>query len=74
MEELKPCPFCGGKVKIEMFTVDYPVTCFDGGYKIECHECGIRFSESTRTMPTCNKENDEKAKKIVAKRWNMRRG
>lgn len=26
-EELKPCPFCGGKAKINLFLGNYCVTC-----------------------------------------------
>lgn len=37
MKELKPCPFCGGKVKlgIELAQTKGPVYCF------ECVGCGV---------------------------------
>jgi hypothetical protein len=45
MTELKPCPFCGGKVEIKDFTAN--IYGFND-YEIRC-ECGLRF----RSISTC---------------------
>ncbi len=34
-EELKPCPFCGGKME-----ADGIATCTDGTCSVECDDCG----------------------------------
>lgn len=35
MDKLKPCPFCGGKVKLRVYIMFAD---------IECNYCGINFS------------------------------
>jgi Lar family restriction alleviation protein len=44
--ELKPCPFCGGEVKIKSDCKNY----IHSFYWITCNECG------TRQMPSIHKE------------------
>lgn len=34
--ELKPCPFCGRKVKVQYYEIDTPVTFTECGYEICC--------------------------------------
>ena len=72
MAELKPCPFCGRNVKIESYTVDEPVTCFDFGYKVYCTKCNIGFSKSTRCLPGLHKEEDAKVIRRLTNQWNGR--
>lgn len=71
---LKPCPFCGGKVEMEDYVVNYPVTFADGGFRVKCKKCRIGFSESTRCLPGNDKKADEKVKQELAERWNTRKG
>ena len=44
-EELKPCPFCGGKAVIEVIELHRHIICkmpvYKGGAFIECTECGL---------------------------------
>ena len=58
MKELKPCPFCGGKVTIENIANDKD----DEYYMVQCEyeDCGASccFGEGT--------------KKEIIKRWNRR--
>ena len=34
MEELKPCPFCGGEASIRLY--------YNGRYGVQCDVCGVR--------------------------------
>lgn len=56
MDELKPCPFCGGKATI--FSVEY--WCM-----VECTECGARSKNFAAFSTT---EAEQQAKKF----WNRR--
>lgn len=53
-EELKPCPFCGGKAAIEIIkprrrTIAKVVTLYAGGVFVECTGCGCAISAETET-------------------------
>lgn len=74
MDNLKPCPFCGGEVEIESYVSNEPVTFADAGFNIKCKKCRIGFSKSTRCLPGSDKEADEKVKQELAERWNTRKG
>lgn len=37
MSELKPCPFCGGKARID---TEYDMDGFGNFHKVECSDCG----------------------------------
>ena len=81
--ELRPCPICNSKARLNIFLREYTQTeGFAGGYditaKIDCTKCtcglapkliytNIRFSEE--------KDNDEKVDEIVStylEEWNIR--
>lgn len=51
-EELKPCPFCGGKAVIEVIEPHEHIICkmpsYTGGAFIECKECGCAISGETK--------------------------
>lgn len=55
-EELKPCPFCGGKAVIEVIELHRHIICkmpvYKGGAFIECTECGCAISGETETEAT----------------------
>ena len=72
MSELKPCPFCGGKVRIKYYEVDAPFTFTECGYEIRCKPCGIRFKERLSRMPQFDERADE-AKQMLIERWNRRK-
>lgn len=46
MEELKPCPFCGGKARIMMEEEDLPDESF---HNIYCTSCGVQFWTKSKT-------------------------
>lgn len=72
-EKLKPCPFCGKKVKIEYYEVNEPVTFADCGFRIRCYNCGIGFSRHLRCMPGFDIKADEAAKNWLVEKWNTRK-
>lgn len=55
-EELKPCPFCGGKAVIEVIEPHKHIICkmpvYKGGAFIECTECECAISGETETEAT----------------------
>ena len=73
MDELKRCPFCGRKVKIEYYEVNEPFTFTDCGFEVGCRHCGIRFREHTGSLPETNKEAAEAAKQKLITMWNTRK-
>jgi Lar family restriction alleviation protein len=67
-DELKPCPFCGGKAKVGSRPEDWGR--YDAKYRIECEKCeassgwyNTRYSENLE-------ENFYKKRAIEA--WNKR--
>ena len=43
MDELKPCPFCGGEAEIETFYPSSPMRLLGWKYAyVECQVCGCR--------------------------------
>lgn len=60
--QLKPCPFCGGKAKLAKQTVSMWFLQFDS-YYVVCNTCGARSRISVEVA-------EEKDKAIEA--WNMR--
>lgn len=67
-EELKPCPFCGGKAKIKAIAKSY-------GFTIWC-ACGCG-AQTEEFCPNMNKEDDtmeniETCKKRATEAWNRR--
>lgn len=71
-EELKPCPFCGGKAKVKATKKEHI------GFTIWCAcescECGAR---TVGFCPDTNREDDtleniERCKKRAIKAWNRR--
>lgn len=71
-KKLKPCPFCGKKVKIEYYEVNEPVTFADCGFEIRCWHCGIRFSKHLRCMPGFDEKTETEAKDYLVDKWNTR--
>lgn len=41
--ELKPCPFCGGKASTLQTSTGYSGGEFSASFEIGCNECKIRF-------------------------------
>lgn len=68
-EELRPCPFCGGKAKVKAVKKDYI------GFTVwRACNCGARTSGF---CPDMSKEDDtieniEESKKRAIKAWNRR--
>ena len=60
MEELKPCPFCGGEALLEEFIVRK-------GFEacVVCTGCLV-------TMPTSTYDESEKAARKAIEAWNRR--
>ena len=79
MEEIKPCPFCGGSAEITFKIPVYGV----GGCEIKCTMCRARvndckyseyrFDEETRTFSTpTTYESISKCIERAIKAWNRR--
>ena len=69
MEELKPCPFCGGKAVIKAVNKSYGFTIW-----CQCKECSAK---TEGYCPDINNEDNslesiEKCKNKAAKAWNRR--
>lgn len=68
-EELKPCPFCGGKSVIKAVNKNYGLTIW-----CQCNECGAR---TVGYCPNKNKEDEtmesiEQCKNKAVILWNRR--
>lgn len=63
-EELKPCPFCGGKAVCSAFATDYP-TEHSRAY-IQCENCGAEIHKDGRVPETKKMQNE------ITKKWNNR--
>ena len=72
MTELKPCPFCGNKVKLEEREFDdYAGNSFTNDFAIiECKKCGISMSAYPKRGYGATKEQ----KAGLVRRWNKRAG
>lgn len=47
-DELKPCPFCGGKATIKQFASGHKGDgTFTASYKVGCDECKIHFTHNS---------------------------
>lgn len=69
MNELKPCPFCGSEVEMDIYSMDrnghgYP-GCFK--YVIECKQCHMAHIEEYDVYKT---QTD--AMRFVRNKWNRR--
>lgn len=58
-EELKPCPFCGGKPELEVSEVDLNGSAYKDSFQYSCDSCGVYKGE--------HEEIDE-----AIKSWNTR--
>ena len=68
MDELKPCPFCGGEVTIESVYTHHGM---DGSYKnwhIYCTRCGIGYEKAADPFYGRKYLNKEQ----VIEEWNWR--
>ena len=59
--KLKPCPFCGGKAKLELRSFDV----FISAATVVCTKCGAR---TNMIKPSCDYTAKDKAFKL----WNRR--
>lgn len=77
IEEMKPCPFCGGNPHIPLVGggVDRNTRCFM--FNVRCSKCGVGFPGSYKIEVTFNDgeliiSTDERTDAI--KDWNSRKG
>ena len=78
MTELKPCPFCGGEVKIDrLSSCNYEGQTKAGAtFAIVCYNCHFDFKKFTVNV-TIDKNGDisvASGKKQAVKTWNKRVG
>ena len=78
MEELKPCPFCGGKGKIVFPSPPYMLKRYCGHFVCigceDCHICTPIFNMFNCTRSSImNEANKEKAIKKAMDLWNKRK-
>lgn len=66
MKELKPCPFCGGKVQI-CYGIDYTVS------GVRCDNCGL-IAQWPRIKTRGNNKTFGELAKPYIKVWNRRGG
>lgn len=77
VDELKPCPFCGGEAKLVEVSMDYddvpPITILNE-YTVECCECGASLKifndEIVRDIEGLHINHDGVKEAIEA--WNRR--
>ena len=71
MEELKPCPFCGAKVKLRKEAMWWDNRGYKDCYRyaISCPECGCALA--MRNNDTISR-TDSEAKRNAIKAWNRR--
>lgn len=71
MSELKPCPFCGGVVKLDNNRAfnDYAGNFFENSYSIiECKRCGIAM----KVYPKRGYGTTKEQRLALVKKWNSR--
>ena len=67
MAELKPCPFCGGKAKMQRFELRYYKGCYD--IDISCEDCACK----SIGLPTDTVYRSiEQAEQNAVENWNRR--
>lgn len=71
MNNLKPCPFCGGEVKIESVHFDdYAGNFFDNSYlRIACRYCNFDMKVYPKGLGCTQEEKNN-----LISRWNNRKG
>ena len=69
MDKLKPCPFCGGEVKMEPVSFsEYAGNYYDNEYsRIRCEPCGFDMRIYPKGLGCTQEEKEE-----LAERWNRR--
>ena len=72
MAELKPCPFCGGEVKI--YTCD-KASSFDCWFTVGVtgkNGCDCRYSMNSQLFNAADKDARERARQQLVGAWNRR--
>lgn len=75
-QELKPCPFCGGKAVFATRTNNSRHHCVGFSFEIECEDCGMKLPERYNVEFFLTENggidtlNDERKKATEA--WNRR--
>ena len=76
MDELKPCPFCGGKAKVDKVSPPFMLKKLHGLYfSAGCSQCGActsLFRTHKSGSPLMNEWYDEEAKQKAIEAWNRR--
>ena len=68
-QNLKPCPFCGSKAKIEILPVTFSET--PGlGIEVSCSKCNIH--KATRVVIPCSFEDIQQEYYKAIEIWNQR--
>lgn len=76
MEELKPCPFCGGRVIFEVKENRSTSHCVGLLFQIECENCGMKLPDRYAVDFSLSEDgeidilNDRRSEAI--KKWNHR--
>lgn len=75
MDNLKPCPFCGGEAQI-ICTSSVNADCLSKIFVIRCRKCGLRAPEPFRIYARIENngmcEFDDTGKKAAIEFWNRR--
>ena len=66
MDEVKPCPFCGGK-EMSMSAFGISPDCF-----IMCESCGAFMEKEVPWNGMTPKQHDEECKRVLTEAWNRR--